>query len=99
MNKTLILISLALAATGCGLSETEMATAKKHATEIAEQQCKCDQLKTQQDKKAAEYSECVREFERRVKYQKMFYDVVKPSDKERKTAAAAGEAVTAACKK
>jgi len=84
---------------GCGLSEQEMTVAKKHAADIAEQQCKCDQLKSQKDVKPADYSECVREFERRVRYQKSFYDVVKPSDGERKTAAAAGDAVTAACKK
>jgi hypothetical protein len=90
---------VALSLTACGISKQEMETAKKHFAGSAEQKCKCDRIKSQKDYKQDEYGACVREYEDRVRYMKSFFDVVKPSDSERKEAAKAGEAVTAACTK
>lgn len=84
--------------TACGLSQQEMNAAKKHFADTAEQKCKCDQIKAKKDSKPEEFSACVREYDQRVRYMQSFFEVVKPSDSERKEAAKAGEAITAACK-
>lgn len=80
------------------MSKQEMETAKKHFRETAEQKCKCEQVKANKDSKPEEFTECVQEYERRVRYMTSFFDVVKPSDAERKEAAKAGDEVAANCK-
>ncbi|MFO1469640.1 MAG: hypothetical protein U1F27_01210 [Turneriella sp.] len=99
MQKLIIVSLAALGLSACGMSAKEMETAKKHFADTAVQQCKCDQIKGQKDHKAEEYSACVREYEEKVRYMKSFFDVVQPSEGQRKEAAKAGESITAACKK
>lgn len=94
-NNIGIVFIVFLTVVGCGLSEKEMNTAKKHFNDAATKQCECNQLKAKAD---AKYSECVREYEDIVRYMTMFFDVTKPSESEKKSASSEAEIITAQCK-
>ncbi|MBK6605191.1 MAG: hypothetical protein IPO06_12590 [Leptospiraceae bacterium] len=78
---------------GCGLSTSEMENAKKLSIAIAESECECRKIKESGQSTA----ECTENFARNVRYLTNFYDVVKPSDSERKQASTAADEIRSKC--
>lgn len=91
--KKILLLSCAMLLVGCGLSTSEMENAKKLSIAIAESECECKKLKAS----GQPITECVENYERNVRYLTNFYDVVKPSDSERKQASAAADEIKSKC--
>ncbi len=78
---------------GCGLSTSEMENAKKLSIAIAESECECKKIKAS----GQSIAECTEIFERNVRYLTNFYDVVKPSDSEKRKASAAADEIRSKC--
>ncbi len=95
MNQKLLILSITLSLTflNCGMSGKEMETAKKHFSDAATKQCECTKMKSSPDFNQESYSRCTREYEDIVRYMNAFFDVVKPSDSEKKEAASAAESI------
>lgn len=98
MRKYIIFLVFAGFVSSCGLSQNEKEVARKHFIGIAEQKCACDKIKATKGHKPETFSECVREYETKVKAMKLFFEVVQPSDSERKSAGVAGDEITRNCK-
>lgn len=100
MNQKLFMLSLTLsvALLNCGMSGKEMETAKKHFSDAATKQCECTKIKTSADFNQEAFAQCTREYEDIVRYMNAFFDVVKPSDAEKKEAASVAESIQQNCK-
>ena len=92
MKKILLSISLLLII-GCGLSTSEMENAKKLSIAIAESECECKKIKAS----GQSIAECKEIFERNVRYLTIFFDVVKPSESEKKQASAPADEIRSKC--
>jgi hypothetical protein len=78
---------------GCGLSTSEMENAKKLSIAIAESECECKKIKAS----GQSITECTEIFERNVRYLNNFYEVVKPSESEKKQASAPSDEIRSKC--
>ena len=91
--KKILLLSGMLLLVGCGLSTSEMENATKLSIAIAESECECKKIKAS----GQPITECVEIYERNVRYLTNFYEVVKPSDSEKKKASAPADEIRSKC--
>ena len=91
------LLAILLCFGSCGLSQAEKETARKHFKDVAEQRCACEALKNSANSEPEKLRECTEELNRRTRYMEAFFDVVKPSSRERSEAAKDGDAILAGC--